>query len=493
MRRILSLPGSRQALAAILGSFTFVVTVAATGTPSPPPPAPPTPPVSVVANGVLPPMEPVPPVQPTARPTLPPVPPKPFSGCINLSQLSVAQRVNQLLMISGDFSNLSASVPFARSGVGAYVLFGQPAAGSGPAITSGTAAIYNAARSAGQILPWISTDEEGGSVARLAYVIGSLPSARQMAAQWTPAQLQSAMRSHASAMWNLGVIMDLAPVLDTASPTNTIADESERSFSENGQVAATYGMAYASGVTAGRVVPVLKHFPGLGHASANTDLGPATDPSLSQLQANDLIPFEQAIGAGFPVVMVSHAMVPGLTGTVPASLSPATYQYLRNTLHFNGVALTDSLAAGAITAFGYGQPAAAVRAIESGDDMAMIQSSQWQATVNALQNAVGSGTLSINQLDTSVTRILEAKGHTVCPVTVKPSVLGVAKPPVGSTSPVEAPATPVSANAAVTITSPPSSSILAGKTAAQPRGWALDAWGGCHTSGVARPLCLPAG
>jgi beta-N-acetylhexosaminidase len=317
-------------------------------------------------------------------------------------------------MVSGDFSNLGASVPYAKAGVGAFVLFGQPPARSGPAITSGLAALYNNARASDHVVPWVSTDEEGGSVARLSYVIGALPSARQMAAQWTPAQVQSAMAAHARAMWNLGVIMDLAPVLDTASPTNTIADENDRSFSENGATATAYGLAYANGLRSSSVAPVVKHFPGLGHASGNTDLGPATDPSLTQLEANDLIPFEHAISAGLPAIMVSHASVPGLTGTVPASLSPATYQLLRSTLHFNGVAMTDSLSAGAIVDAGYSQADAAVAAISAGADMAMIMDDAWPSTLTALDHAVSTGTLPISQVNASVTRILIAKGLTAC-------------------------------------------------------------------------------
>ncbi len=327
--------------------------------------------------------------------------------------MPLSQRLNQLIMVSGDFSNLAASAPYANAGVGAFVFFGQPPAGSAPTITSGLAGLFNDARASGQMLPWMSTDEEGGYVARLSNVIGALPAPRWMAANWTPAHVQSLMTAHAQAMWNLGITMDLAPVLDTALPSNTIADESDRSFSYDPQTAATYGIAYANGLRAGGVVAVGKHFPGFGQASANTDLAPATDPSLSELQSRDLIPFEQAIANGLPVIMVTHASVPGLTGAVHASLSPATYQYLRNTLHFKGVALTDSLSALAITDY-YSQPVAAVKAVEAGADMVMIQATVWPATLTALQNAVGSGGLPAIQVDASVSRILAAKGLIVC-------------------------------------------------------------------------------
>jgi beta-glucosidase-like glycosyl hydrolase len=348
------------------------------------------------------------------------------AGCTDPGAWPLSQRLEQLLMVSGQFSDLGASTSMAAAGVGGFVFFGQPAAGSGPAIRSGVAAVAAAATAQGQVVPWLSTDEEGGPIARLSNVIGALPSPRQMAAQWTPAQVQSVLANHGSAMRSLGMTMDLAPVLDTASPTDPVAGESYRSFSENGEVAAIYSLAFANGLQAGGVVPVVKHFPGLGHASANTDLGPSLDPALSQLATDDLIPFEGAIAAGLPVVMVGHPMVPGLSGNVPASLSGATYQFLRGSLLFGGVAMTDDLDAGAISAAGYSQPAAAVRAIESGADMAMIDAGQWSATVNALAEAAVSGGLPLAQVNASIDRILAAKGITVCSPSTWKSAPGLA-------------------------------------------------------------------
>lgn len=340
----------------------------------------------------------------------------PSGGCLYpVATWSVTQRLEQLLIVSGSFSDLGASAPEAAAGVGGFVLYGQPAAGSGPAIQSGISGLAGDATNAGQVVPWFSTDEEGGNVARLANVIGSLPSPRQMAAQWSASQVQSTLASHGSAMRSLGVNMDLAPLLDTASPSNTIADESDRSFSDNESIVAAYGLAFANGLRASGVVPVVKHFPGLGHASANTDQGPATDPTLAQLEVNDLIPFERGISAGLPVIMVGHPSVPGLTGRTPASLSPATYQLLRYQLHFAGVAITDSLAAGAVSSAGYSQASAAVATIEAGADMAMVDAPSWQATLTALEQAVSRGSLPLTSVDTSVNRILAAKGLVVCP------------------------------------------------------------------------------
>jgi beta-N-acetylhexosaminidase len=317
-------------------------------------------------------------------------------------------------MVYGQFSDLAASAPPASAGVGGFVFFGQPPAGSGPAIQSGLSALAADAVAAGRVVPWMSTDEEGGGVARLSNVLGALPSPRQMAAQWSPAQVQSAVVTHGSAMASLGLTMDLAPVLDTASPYDSVADEDQRSFSDNPQTVTSYGLAFVNGLRAAGLVAVVKHFPGLGHANADTDLGPATDPPLSQLEGDDMIPFRDAIDAGVPVVMVGHPIVPGLTNGLPASHSAPTYALLRNTLGFSGVAMTDALAAGAISAAGYSQPSAAVVAVEAGADMVMIDSSQWQPTVTALEQAINAGDLPLAQVDASVARILTTKGLQTC-------------------------------------------------------------------------------
>ncbi|HML01133.1 MAG TPA: glycoside hydrolase family 3 N-terminal domain-containing protein [Acidimicrobiales bacterium] len=337
------------------------------------------------------------------------------SGCAEpVSTWSVDALLEQMIMVSGQFADLVASAPQAEAGVGGFVFYGQPTADAEAAITVGLAALDSDATDDGFVAPWMSTDEEGGEVARLADVVGALPSPRQMAAQWTPGQVEAAMATNGAAMRALGMTMDLAPVLDVASPTDTIADENDRSFSDDPQTVASYGIAYADGLRSAGIVAVAKHFPGLGRANADTDLGPATDPPLSQLESDDLIPFEGAISSGIPVVMVGHPIVPGLTNGLPASLSPATYALLRQTLHFTGVALTDSLGAGAISAAGYSEQSAAVAAVEAGADMVMIDVSSWTDTLHALEQAVSSGALPLSSVDASVSRILSAKGVARC-------------------------------------------------------------------------------
>jgi beta-N-acetylhexosaminidase len=339
----------------------------------------------------------------------------PGAACVTPPTRWSATRIaNQLLMVLGYFTSAASLAPEARAGAGGFVFLGEPAASQKTALHATLGGLDADAAGAGQVVPWMSTDTEGGTVSRLAYVLGSIPSARQMAAEWSTAQVESALETRGVALRQLGITMDLAPVIDTASPTDPVADESQRSFSATPGVVSEYASAFASGLRAGGVVAVGKHFPGLGHASANTDTGPSTDPSLAQLRSDDLIPFTRVVASGVPVVMVGHPMVPGLSGNLPASLSPATYSLLRHTLHFSGVAMTDSLGAGAISAAGYSQAAAAVAAVRSGADMPMVDQSTWQPAVAALVQAITAGTIPRAQVETSVGRILAAKGLTVC-------------------------------------------------------------------------------
>ncbi|HVM65953.1 MAG TPA: glycoside hydrolase family 3 N-terminal domain-containing protein, partial [Acidimicrobiales bacterium] len=343
----------------------------------------------------------------TSAPTTAPGPP---SCAARVTAWPLADRLEQLLMVGAEFSDLPASSDAALAGVGGFVLFGEPPATARPAVGAGLAALRSAASRGGHPPPWLATDEEGGTVDRLADVIGALPSARRMAAQWSPEQVQLAAAEHGAAMRALGVDMDLAPVIDTAPSGDLVADEADRSFADDPGVVGAYGSAFAAGLRAGGVTPVVKHFPGLGHATGNTDLGPATGPALAALEASDLRPFQQVIAGGAPVVMVAHVAVPGLTGGVPASLAPATYAFLRGTLGFEGVALTDSLGAGAVSAAGYTEAAAAVTALEAGADMAMIDAASWWAVMAALEHAVATGALPASAVDRSAARVLRVKG-----------------------------------------------------------------------------------
>jgi beta-N-acetylhexosaminidase len=192
-----------------------------------------------------------------------------------------------------------------------------------------------------------------------------------------------------------------------------------RSFSAEEPVAARDGLAFAAGLEAAGVTPVVKHFPGLGGATANTDVAPASTPPWTTEQSVGLVPFEAAVADHIPAVMVSNASVPGLTSQ-PASVSAAVVTgVLRDRLHFAGLVLTDSLSAVAIRDAGFSVPSAAVAALRAGADMVLYDLSDsvaamTAAVVGAEVDAVRSGALARSRLVDAVAHVLSAKHGPSC-------------------------------------------------------------------------------
>jgi beta-N-acetylhexosaminidase len=128
-----------------------------------------------------------------------------------------------------------------------------------------------------------------------------------------------------------------------------------------------------AGWEAGGVAATAKHFPGLGGATVNTDFGPATvQRSRAELDATDLPPFEAAIDAGVPLVMIGHARYPALDPDRIASQSaPILRDLLRRRLGFDGVVVTDSMEARASIATG-SITTVSERAVRAGADLLLL-------------------------------------------------------------------------------------------------------------------------
>jgi|SRR5579871_1189553 len=343
----------------------------------------------------------------------------------DVSQWTLAQKAAQLIVIpalNGQFAGLA---PVIRQGVGGVILLGNktPADLAAEIKTAGVAATAPL---------FVMADQEGGAVQRLAGLVPTLPSPRQMAQTMTPAQVQAAAQRVGTAMKALGVNVDLAPVVDVDGGTgpNARNPDGTRSFSADPALAAKYGVAFMQGLISGGVLPVVKHFPGLGGATANTDYGAANTEPWVTLQTDALPPFTAAVAARVPAVMVSNAIVPGLS-SAPASLSASVIKtVLRGQLAFNGLVITDGLSANAILEAGYTLTTAAVAALKAGADMVLYGSTLTPAetellsppnvavttgqVIRAITAAVQAGDLSSLRLDDAVGHVLTAKGIPLC-------------------------------------------------------------------------------
>lgn len=322
----------------------------------------------------------------------------------------------QVIAVPAQVTSLSAVDAQVDAGAGGVLLFGSTAPGDLAAEL-----VRLASRSPAGIGPLVMSDIEGGDVERAANLLGPMPSARQLAATMTPAQIEAYALNAGRRMRAIGITMDLAPVMDLdagAGPT-AVDPDGTRSFSDDPGVATADSSAFVAGLAGAGVLPVAKHFPGLHGAGDNTDLGPARTSPWSQLQQRGLVPFVAAVKQGKAAVMLSNASVPGLS-TLPSSISPQVVAVLRQQLGFTGLIVTDSLSAGAIVAIGLSVPDASVAALVAGADMVLYSVDAGNATSTAravaasIAAAVLTGRLPRAQLIASVTRVLAAKHVDLC-------------------------------------------------------------------------------
>ena len=341
-------------------------------------------------------------------------------GCTPATALatwSLPDLIHQLIVVPVDATAIADAGPVAADGYGGIIIFGA----TGPR-NFGSVVTHLRALVPDQRGLLVMTDDEGGEVWRLANLLTPLPWARTLGAL-SASQITARVTTAAKAMARLGIDMDLAPVLDIdgrdVDPSATDAD-GYRSFSGSGAVVTKDGVAYMDGLIAGGIVPVIKHFPGLGGVSPNTDDGPAHTAPWIDVQKAALKPFAKAITAGAPALMVSNATIPGLTAR-PASVSPAVYRVLRDQLGFTGLTMTDSLSAGAISGAHLSVEMASLDAIEAGADLVLYGIPAHGSTLDIAHditqkvfNAVAAHTLTRATLIGAVTEVLAAKKVDAC-------------------------------------------------------------------------------
>jgi beta-N-acetylhexosaminidase len=199
------------------------------------------------------------------------------------------------------------------------------------------------------------TDQEGGHVRRLPGA--PVLSEKQIGASADPASAaQQAGRGAGLNLKDVGMNVNLAPVLDVYRNPGNFIDQFGRSYSMSPRKVARLGGDFIRAQQRIGVAATAKHFPGLGAAARMKDTDRRTVTlrlSLRVLRAVDELPYPSAISSGVRVVMVSWATYPALDSRRPAGLSTAVVRgELRRRLKFAGVTITDALDAGALRAFG---------------------------------------------------------------------------------------------------------------------------------------------
>ncbi|MCG2620905.1 glycoside hydrolase family 3 protein [Arthrobacter sp. I2-34] len=268
-----------------------------------------------------------------------------------LAKLTLEQRVGQVLMagVPAAGADQSTLATITKYEVGNIFLKGRSSKG-----TAATRAVLRrleatvSATTTGGIRRFTATDQEGGYVQVLSGKgFSKMPTALAQG-RWPAATIRAKAKAWARQLRSAGVTVNLAPVADVVpqagAASNAPIGRFEREFGYTAASVATDATAFARGMADGGVAPVLKHFPGLGRVTGNTDTAVGvTDTRTTRTDAN-LKPFRSGIRAGARWVMVSSAYYRRIDAKRIAAFSPTVLKtMLRKDLGFTGIIVSDDL------------------------------------------------------------------------------------------------------------------------------------------------------
>ena len=249
-------------------------------------------------------------------------------------------------------------------------------------------------------------DQEGGLVKR----IDGAPSvsARVMGERGAAYSRRQGRRT-ALNLRNIGVNVDLAPVLDVARPGGDIAD-TFRGFGSTAAGVAGTAVPFAEGLQGGGVAATAKNFPGVGAAPVNTDSAvQRIGLSKATLRSVDEAPYRRFVAAGGEMVMLSTAIYPAYSDRPAAFTRAVATDELRGRLGFDGVTITDAL--GTVAAQAFGDPAkAGLAAARAGADLLLYPDPEAARLGHrALARSLFSGALSRAAFVESAGRVLRLR------------------------------------------------------------------------------------
>ncbi len=190
--------------------------------------------------------------------------------------------------------------------------------------------------------PLILFHDGGRAVPALATVL-------EMAAEGDLADPVAASRQHARAARKHGIGVFIGPNLDLYVPNVSAPSLAQVTLGGQPGAVSALGIQYMEQLRAGGVLPVAGHFPGAGLAITDESGQRYIPANQMDGLAAGLQPFQEAIEAGIPGILVGHMAVPGIElddPDRPASSSPKLLKIvLREKLGFTGVVVSDDLGA----------------------------------------------------------------------------------------------------------------------------------------------------
>ena len=326
-----------------------------------------------------------------------------------LAGMTLEEKVGQMFVARRPQDDAVAMQAVTDYHLGGFTLYAVDFANRTPDQVRALIASY---QTASAIPMFIAVDCEGGTVVRAskypAFRAQPFPSPRELIERGGMDAVRADTLEKADLLLDLGVNFNYAPVCDMSSDPNCFIFK--RTASGDPQEAAEFITTVVTAMNQKGLVGSLKHFPGYGdNVDTHTSIA-RDDRDMETFMTSDLEPFRAGIAAGAPVVMVAHNIVSCMDAEIPASLSPAVHQLLREQMGFEGLIITDSLDMNAITLY-TGDRASAVQAVLSGNDLLCCTS--YDKQYPAVLDAVRDGTIPEEMIDNAVRRILALKAKTL--------------------------------------------------------------------------------
>ena len=254
------------------------------------------------------------------------------------------------------FADFDHARGLARHGIAGFFLTRRNVAGlSSEAIAARITELQRIRREAGLAPLIIATDQEGGPVSRLSPPLARQPSLSSTLAADQPAQAAYDYGvAQGTKLAALGVNVNFSPVVDlrpAASPDaldfNTRIQE--RAISADPDTVIRIAGAYIRGLQSVGVTAVLKHFPGLRRADADTHHFAAHIATpVASLAGADWRPFAVLGERTDAWIMLAHVVLDAVDTQRPVSTSIKVVDtVLRDRLGFDGTLVTDDLTMGA--------------------------------------------------------------------------------------------------------------------------------------------------
>ena len=260
---------------------------------------------------------------------------------------------------------------------------------------------------------FVAANQEGGITQALTGAgFSTIPSALVQGA-WAASTLAATALTWGQQLRAAGVNLNYAPVMDVVPPgfdsQNQPIGALQRGYGHDPATVGSHGSAFIAGMKQAGVAVTVKHFPGLGRVTGNTDFTTATDTVTT---ANDpyLQSFKQGIDNAPDFVMVAIATYTQIDPARVAAFSPIVItQMLRVDLGFTGVVVSDDLGATAAVA---SIPAGsrALQFLSAGGDFIVSKTADaTHAMVTAIRAQVTADPSFRARVDDAVRRILQAK------------------------------------------------------------------------------------